>query len=91
MLTEYGKVFKKQNQGRWVENLNYTIAVGSITYAIKGRDVLRKAGVKSHVERKTNQNGNSGCGYVIIAEGNRKKIIDLLNGSGIKVISIGNG
>lgn len=70
--------------------LYHTIAVGSITYAIKGRDILRKAGIKSHVERKTNQKGNTGCGYVIIAYGNREKIVDILKRNGIKIISISN-
>lgn len=66
----------------------HTISVGSITYAIKGRDLLRKLGFKAHIERKTNMNGNVGCGYVIIAEGNRDKILNGLTNSGINVLEI---
>jgi hypothetical protein len=66
----------------------HTISVGSITYAIKGRDLLRKLGFKAHIERKTNMNGNVGCGYVIIAEGNRDKILNGLTSSGINVLEI---
>lgn len=66
----------------------HTISVGSVTYAIKGRDLLRKMGIKAYIERKTNTNGNVGCGYVIIAEGNRNKIISLLNDYKIKIIGI---
>ncbi|MGN1320157.1 MAG: DUF3343 domain-containing protein [Acutalibacteraceae bacterium] len=66
----------------------HTISVGSITYAIKGRDLLRKLGFKAHIERKTNMNGNVGCGYVIIAEGNLDKILNGLTNSGINVLEI---
>ena len=66
--------------------LRNIISVGSITYAIKGRDLLRKQGIKAYVERKTNITGNAGCGYVIVAYGNKKKITESLVNSGIKVL-----
>lgn len=66
----------------------HVISVASITYAIKGRDLLRKQGVKVFVERKTNASGNSGCGYVIVAFGNKEKIKQTLILSGIKILEI---
>ena len=66
----------------------HTISVGSVTYAIKGRDLLRKLGIKAYIERKTNTNGGVGCGYVIIAEGNRNQIVNALNDSKIKISEI---
>ena len=66
----------------------HIISVGSITYAIKGRDLLRKQGIKAYVEKKTNASGNSGCGYVIVAEGNRQKISNALINSSIKFSEI---
>lgn len=66
----------------------HIISVSSITYAIKGRDLLRKQGFKAYIERKTNQNGNVGCGYVIVAEGNRQKISGALMNSGVKILDI---
>ncbi len=66
----------------------HIISVSSITYAIKGRDLLRKQGFKAYIERKTNQNGNVGCGYVIVAEGNRQKISGALMNSGVKILEI---
>ncbi len=66
----------------------HIISVTSITYAIKGRDLLRKQGFKAYIERKTNSNGNTGCGYVIIADGNRQKLSAALANSGIKIIEI---
>jgi len=66
----------------------HIISVNSITYAIKGRDLLRKQGFRAYIERKTNTNGNAGCGYVIIAEGNREKITNALMNSGVKILQI---
>lgn len=66
----------------------HIFSVLSVTYAIKGRDVLRKQGIKAYIERKTNLNGNVGCGYVIIAEGNKYKILQALNGSNIKILEV---
>ena len=66
----------------------YIISVGSVTYAIKGRDLLRKSGIKAFIERKINKNGSVGCGYVIVAEGSRDRIIGLLTNSGVKIFEI---
>lgn len=66
----------------------HIISVGSVTYAIKGRDLLRKSGIRAYIERKTNTNGSVGCGYVIIAEGNREKVIGILTDAGIKISEI---
>lgn len=66
----------------------HIISVSSITYAIKGRDLLRKQGFRAYIERKTNGDGNTGCGYVIIADGNRQKISDALMNSGVKILQI---
>lgn len=66
----------------------HIISVTSITYAIKGRDVLRKQGIKAYVEKKINANGNAGCGYVIVAEGNKSKITHTLMNSNIQIIEM---
>lgn len=66
----------------------HIISVASITYAIKGRDFLRKQGIKAYIERKTNVSGNVGCGYVIVAEGNRNKITKTLMDSGVIITEI---
>lgn len=64
------------------------LVVETITFAIKGRDLLRKSGYKAHIERRTNSTGGVGCGYVIIAEGNTQQIVNTLKNSGIKIIEI---
>lgn len=64
------------------------ISVNSVTYAIKGRDLLRKKGIQAYIERKTNVNGNVGCGYAIVATGNKNEIVKSLNNSKIKILEI---
>lgn len=66
----------------------HIISVGSITYAIKGRDLIRKNGYKAFIEKKTDAVGNAGCGYVIVAYGPRNKIINLLMTFNIKILEI---
>ena len=66
----------------------HIISVGSITYAIKGRDVLRKRGYRAYTEKKTNGSGGVGCGYVIIVEGDTGHILSALNAAGIKILDI---
>lgn len=67
---------------------HHYISVNSVTYAIKGRDLLRKMGIKAYIERKTNVNGNVGCGYVIVATGNKNEIVKALNNSKIKILEL---
>lgn len=67
---------------------SYKISVTSITYAIKGRDFLRKHGIRAYTERNTNSDGGVGCGYVIVAYGNREKIVNALNNIGVKILNI---
>lgn len=66
----------------------HIISVSSITYAIKGRDFLRKKGIRAFVERRTNDKGNVGCGYVIVATGKINNIVADLQGIGIKILDI---
>lgn len=66
----------------------HIISVNSITYAIKGRDLLRKQGFNAYIERKTAQNGDSGCGYVIVVNGNRQKVVAILKNSGIAITNV---
>ena len=49
-------------------------------------DFLRKKGIRAYIERKTNDQGNVGCGYVIVATGKLKNIVADLQGIGIKIL-----
>lgn len=65
----------------------YQIYTGTITYAIKGRDLLRRKGYKARVER-ISAVGKSGCGYTIVVLGNIQEIEALLKKAGVKILEI---
>ncbi|MBR4911158.1 MAG: DUF3343 domain-containing protein [Clostridia bacterium] len=66
----------------------YMIVTPSVTYALKGRDALRRAGFRADIERRNRQGG--GCGYGIVANGDIKKIEQVLNNASVKILSIGD-
>ena len=67
----------------------YVITTGTVTYAIKGKDILRKKGFKASVERIMSEKGGNGCGYAIIVEGDLGEAESILRKSGIKILEIG--
>ena len=50
----------------------YIIATGTVTYAMKGRDLLRKNGFTVKIERITGDK-TLGCGYVLVLTGDIKE------------------
>lgn len=64
----------------------YRISTGSITYALKGRDLLRRNGYKARIERINQQSGGNGCGYSIVVS--EEKAVNILRKSGIKILEI---
>lgn len=65
----------------------YLIQVGTVTYAIKGRDLLRKKGFKVKIERKTDEK-TYGCGYAISLMGDKSEAVKLLRDNGVKILDI---
>ncbi len=66
----------------------YWIVTGSITYALRGRDILRRAGFKASVERLTAQLGYVGCGYTIVLSGDIRQAEAVLKDAGVKILKI---
>lgn len=62
------------------------IVVGSITNAIKGRDLLARMGIHSYVERTPRSGSNGGCGYSIYVPENTDRAETVLRGYGIRVV-----
>ncbi|MBR1423910.1 MAG: DUF3343 domain-containing protein [Ruminococcus sp.] len=60
----------------------YLIAMRSITYAIKAKELLNKLGFYCEIE-KTPKGLSSGCGYSIRVDGEKEKIKKLLKDRGI--------
>lgn len=61
------------------------IKVGSVTYAMKGRDLLQRNGYKVYLTRNPHPQEDEGCGYVIYVNNIDKRCFDILKRNGIKV------
>lgn len=66
----------------------YIITTGTVTYAIKGRDLLRRKGFNVRIERITSGKGSAGCGYNIITDGDINAAEGLLRQAGVKILEI---
>ncbi len=65
----------------------YAVQTGTVTYAIKGRDLLRRNGFRAGIERGTSSK-NSGCGYSVVVEGDIDTALSLLKDAGIKILGV---
>ena len=63
------------------------IVTGTVTYAVKGRDLLRSKGYKATIERVTSGE-RIGCGYGILAFGDPEKIKEDLIKNKVKILEI---
>lgn len=66
----------------------YIITTGTVTYAIKGRDILRQKGYKVKIERIISGKGAKGCGYGIILDGDIGGAEKILQTAGVKILEI---
>ena len=66
----------------------YIITTGTVTYAIKGRDLLRQKGFNVKIERITSGKGGAGCGYSIILTGELNDAEKILRAAGVKILEI---
>ncbi len=64
------------------------IMVNSITYAIKGRDLLRSKGYKAYIEKTPGKLDSHGCGYSIVVYVAADEVIDILKQADIKVLGV---
>ena len=64
------------------------IRVGSLTYAMKGRDLLQKNGYKAYLTRNPNPETDDGCGYVIYVSNIDKTCFSVLKNNGIRVLGV---
>ena len=62
------------------------IVTGTVTYAIKGRDLLYNNGIKAEINKI---NGASyGCGYAITMYPPIENAVNLLRENGIKILDV---
>ncbi len=65
----------------------FIIATGTVTYALKGRDLLRNNGFSVKIERITGDT-TLGCGYVLKLDGDITKAEEILKNGGVKILKI---
>lgn len=61
------------------------IAIGSITFAMKGQEILKRSGIRSSVERVYRNNGGKGCGYGLLVPKRTDEAVVMLQQAGIPV------
>ncbi len=66
----------------------YFIVTGTITYALKAKDILRKNGFNAMVQKLSLQEENIGCGYAVLIRGNIEKAMEILKKAEVKVLKI---
>ncbi len=62
--------------------------LSSITYAMKGRDLLNSKGIKIEIKRVPKNKALSGCGYGFLVFDKAEKAAKILEKSQIKVLDI---
>ena len=69
--------------------MKYIIVTGTVTHAIRGRDILRKNGFEASVERNSKGLGRFGCGYgIVIKKGNISEATEILNSHSVKILDV---
>ncbi len=69
------------------------IKVGSVTMAMKGRDLLQRNGYKAYLTRNPHPYEDEGCGYLIYVNNIDKACFEILRRNGIKtngVVDLGD-
>lgn len=61
------------------------IVVGSITFAMKGRDILGRRGIRANVERIPYHSDTRGCGYGLYVPERTDEAENILRSAGIPV------
>lgn len=67
---------------------NHMLVVRSITYAMKGQQMLLRYGITSYVERLANPNREQGCGYGLRVRGDVNLALNILSSVGIPAAEI---
>lgn len=62
------------------------IKVGSVTLAMKGRDLLQKNGYKAYLTRNPKPTDGEGCGYLIYVNSPDDRCFKILQKNGIRIM-----
>lgn len=64
------------------------ISVGSVTFGLKGRDLLRRSGYSVRLERMSSGPGSAGCGYALMLNGDVRGAQEILQNAGVKILGV---
>ena len=67
---------------------NHYIHVGSITNAMRGRQILETNGIRSYLQRMTHGADREGCGYRLLVTKDVQRAQRILQEGGVRVIRI---
>ena len=62
------------------------IMVSSVTYAMKGKQILNNAGIRCEIERTQKRDVKNGCGYSLYVPQNADEAEKILKENNIKII-----
>ncbi len=65
----------------------YLFSTGTVTYAIKAKELLRRKGINAYVERSM-ANDRIGCGYGVVVTQDRGTAEQILKQAGIKILDV---
>ena len=65
------------------------IGVGSVTNAMRGKDLLATRGIRAYIQRKPET--NNGCGYRLTVYAHGEQAVQYLKQAGIRVNTVGQG
>lgn len=67
---------------------NFYIHVGSVTNAMRGKQVLAEQGIRSYLHRDSHPAEGDGCGYSLLVTDEAKRAEQILRNKGVRVIRI---
>lgn len=67
---------------------NYYIHVGSVTNAMRGKQLLAEQGIRSFLHRASHPTEGDGCGYSLLVTDHVQKAEQILRQRGVRVLRI---
>lgn len=67
---------------------NYYIHVGSITNAMRGKQLLEEQGIRAFLHRTSHPMEGDGCGYSLLISNTEEQAAQILRQRGVRVIRV---
>ncbi len=67
---------------------NQYIHVGSITNAMRGKQLLEKQGVRAYLHRSVAGQVQEGCGYSLLVSSDLRQAREILHSGGVRVLRV---